>query len=252
MYFTNEKTLTWLTNIENVFTPQSLPISDPIKDDFDSFDLTGVSGIFWGNAIWIAIPRENVVYIYDFDKALWQPPQTIPVSRFSIVDNILYGHSNSKNESYKLNTGLTDNGVTIEFAAAFAYRQFGDRAVLKQFDEYYAELYLAVESIVTCTHYYEYLGSELVIPKTVSGKDFGLVFSTSKDSNLGKDNLGKNPLNGTLDNLPTLRKTRVIWDMKKVDFFEHQVKFSGTGTFEILAHGPNVEISTNLPTFIHR
>jgi len=255
MYFTNEKTLTWLTNIENIFTPQSLPTSDPIKDDFDSFDLTNASGIFYGNAIWIAIPAENLVYIYDFDKELWQAPQTIPVSRFSIIDNVLYGHSNTANESYKLNTGYDDNGVKIEFIAKFAYRNYGDRGALKQFDEYFSEVYMSNNTQLNITHYYDYLGYNGVIPTKIDGGDLDLIFAPSVDSSLGKDNLGKNPLGSITNQVSMLAKYRVIHDIKLNDFFEHQVVFSSdseNAQFEILAHGPNVTMSTNLPTYIHR
>lgn len=255
MYFTNEKTLTWLTSIENVFTPQSLPISDPIKDDFDAYDLTGVSGIFWGNAVWIAIPEENLVYIYDFDKAIWQSPQTIPVSRFSIIENVLYGHSNTSNESYKLNTGTDDNGVIIEFIAAFAYRNFGDRSVLKQFDEYFLETYQSESTVINATHYFEYKGADGTIDTELDGGDTTLRFAPTTDASLGKDNLGKNPLGSSTIQMSNLNKYRVFWDIKAQDFFEHQIILSSdseNAQFEILAHGPNARLSTNLPTYYHR
>ncbi len=255
MYFTNEKTLTWLTSVENVFTPQSVPVSDAIKDDFDSYDLTGVSGIFYGNAVWVAIPRENLVYIYDFDKALWQSPQTIPVSRFSIIENVLYGHSNSSNESYKLNSGTDDNGVIIEFIAAFAYRNFGDRSTLKQFDEYLLECYMTESTIIDARHNFEYQGSDGTVDNELDGGDTTLRFSPTTDANLGKDNLGKNPLGSSTLQISNLKKYRVFFDIKAQDFFEHQIIISSdseNAQFEILAHGPNVRGSTNLPTYLHR
>jgi hypothetical protein len=255
MYFTNEKTLTWLTNIENIFTPQSLPTSDPIKDDFDSYDLTNVSGIFWGNAIWIAIPAENLVYIYDFDKAIWQAPQTIPVSRFSIIENVLYGHSNTSNETYKLNTGTDDNGVKIEFIAAFAYRNYGSRATLKEYDEYYSELYASSSTVIKTTHYFDYQGSQGKLETELDGSDTTYIFSPSGDYSLGKDNLGKNPLGSSTNPVSNLNKYRIIDTMKVQDFFEHQVIYSSdseNAQFELLAHGPNVRGSTNLPTDITR
>ncbi len=261
MYFTNEKTLSWLTSVQNVFTPQSLPISDPIKDDFDSFDLTGATGIFFENSIWIAIPAENLVYIYDFDKALWQTPQTLPLSGFSIIknnetqSNELYGHSNSKNETYKLNDGLSDNGVVIDFKAYFAYRQFGNRAGYKQYDQYYNELYMSSSTIVTVQHKYEYLGSDLVVEKYIDGNDTGLLFGPVVDVNLGKENLGKDPLGSSLTEIPDLNKYRCIHELKAVDFFENQIVFSSDSEdaqFEIIAHGPDIKMSANLPTSIGR
>ena len=257
MYFTNEKTLSWLTTVQNIVTPQSLPISDPIKKDFDSYNLANATGIFFENEIWVAIPAENLVYRYDFDRSLWQPPQTIPVSSFSIIknadtgENELYGHSNNKNESYKLNDGLSDNGVKIDFVAAFAYRQFGNRAAYKQYDQYYNELYMSQSTDVIVTHRYEYLGSELIIDKAISGNDTGLIFGPVVDPDLGKENLGKNPLGSTATAIPELNKYRCIHEMKLVDFFENQIIYSSDSEdaqFEVLAHGPNITMSSNLPT----
>jgi len=253
MYFTNEKTLTWLSSFENFFTPQALPISDPIKDDFDSYDLTGVSGVFWGNAAWIAIPAEGLVYIYDFDKALWQAPQTIPVSGFSIIDNVLYGHSNNSNESYRLNTGLKDNGIIIDYVAKFVYRNYGDRYTLKQFDEYFSEVYMSLPTVLTVTHAFEFDGSEGIIPTTIDSKNNKLKFALVQNAGLGKTNLGKTPMGSVATAERVLNKYRAINEMKAQDFFEHQVTYSTdteNAQFEIIAHGPNVILSTQLPVSI--
>ena len=252
---TNEKTIDWLSSVQNINTPQSLPISDPIKNDFVSYDLIGATGKFFKNALWVAIPRENLVRIYDYNKELWQPPLDIPVSSFSVIDNELYGHSNSSDVSYKLNTGLNDDGVSISYCAAFAYRQYGDRTKYKSFDEYYSELYMSMSTDVTVTHRYEYGGAESIVDKIISGNDIGLIFAPAYDSSLGKNALGSNPLGGTTANVSTLNKYRCIHEMKKVDFFEHQVLFSSSvadAQFEILAHGANASMSTNVPRSIKR
>ncbi len=252
---TQEKTVDWLTNIQNINTPQSLPLSDPIKNDFDSFDLTGVTGKYINNQLYVCIPAENKVMIYDFDKAMWFPPQDIPVSFFSIIDNHLYGHSNSSDVSYKLEDGLTDDGVAIDFVAAFAYRQYGDRTKMWDYDEYYSELYMSSITNVTVTHKYEFGGAESVVDKTITGTDTGLIFAPAYDNSLGKEPLGSNPLGGTTADVSVLNKYRCIHELKKVDFFENQITFSSSDSgaqFEIIAHGPNIQMSTNIPTSIKR
>ena len=252
---TQEHTVDWLTNIQNISTPQSLPLSDPIKNDFDSYDLTGVTGKYINNQLYVAIPAENLIRIYDFDKAMWFPPHDIPVSFFSIVDNHLYGHSNSSDVSYKLEDGLTDDGVAIDFIAAFAYRQYGDRSKYKNYDEYYNELYMSEATNVTVTHKYEFGGSESVVEKTISGTDTELMFAPAYDNSLGKEPLGKNPLGGTATDVSVLNKYRCIHELKKVDFFENQITFSSSDSgaqFEIIAHGPNIQMSTNIPRSIKR
>ena len=252
---TQEHTVDWLTNIQNISTPQSLPLSDPIKNDFDSYELTGVTGKYINNQLYVAIPAENITRIYDFDKALWFPPQDIPVAFFSIIDNHLYGHSNSSDVSYKLEDGLTDDGVAIDFVAAFAYRQYGDRTVYKNYDEYYNELYMSGATNVTVTHRYEYGGAESVVEKVISGTDTGLIFAPAYDASLGKEPLGSSPLGSTSTDVTELNKYRCIHELKKVDFFENQILFSSSdksAQFEILAHGPNIQMSTNVPRIIKR
>jgi len=255
MYFTHEQTLSWLTQVQNVFTPQSLPISDPIKNDFDSFDLTGATGVFFRNDAWFAIPRENLVYIYDFDKQLWNTPLTIPVSSFSIIDNELYGHSNSKNETYKLNDGLSDNGVDIEYTMAFAYRSYGKRTKYKEFDEYYTELYMSTSTDILLTENFEYQGSGGVTEQTISGTDTNLMFASSADASLGKNPLGSNPLGSNTTGVGRLNKYRCFSTMQKVAFFEHQTVYSTSSPnaeFELICHGANVGFSPNIPTSLMR
>jgi len=252
---TQEKTVDWLTNIQNINTPQSLPISDAIKNDFDSYDLSGVTGKYINNALYIAVPVENIIRIYDFDKALWQPPQEIPVGFLSIINNHLYGHSNSSDVSYKLEDGLNDDDVSIEFIARFAYRNYGNRTVYHQYDEFYTELYMSTITDLTVTHFLEYGGSEQILEKVIEGTDTGLMFSPAYDNSLGKEPLGANPLGGTSSDVSDLDKYRCIHEMKLVDFFENQIQFSSSDVnaqFEILAHGPKVVVSTNLPRFIKR
>jgi len=252
---TQEKTVDWLTSIQNINTPQSLPISDPIKKDFDLYDLTGVTGKYINNSLYITIPAENKVIIYDFDKALWYPPHDIPISTFSIINNHLYGHSNSSDVSYKLEDGLNDDGVAIEFAAIFAYRNYGDRAVYKTYNEYYSELYMTVITDVTVTHLFEYEGSEQVLEMIIEGADTSLMFSPAYDSSLGKESLGASPLGSISEEVAELNKYRCIHEIKGTPFFENQIQFSCSGLnsqFEVLAHGPNAVMSTTLPTSIKR
>jgi hypothetical protein len=85
----------------------------------------------------LRFPAEGLVLIYDMMRKLWQPPQTIPVSRFAIIGDeasgtaALYGHSSVMNETYKLFVGTDDNGVAISQVARFAYNNGGTRGRLK-------------------------------------------------------------------------------------------------------------------------
>lgn len=252
-YVSNERTLDWFTSIENIDTPQSLPISDPIKKDFLEYNLTGVSLKYYRNQLWIAVPAENLVIMYDFNKALWNPPFTIPVVGFSVINNDLYGHSSFENETYKLNTGTTDKGVAIEFNASFAYRQYGDRTILYQYNRFYTEVYMSQSTNLTISHKFEYGGFRQIINKTMSGADNTILFAPAYDSSLGKNPLGESPLGSNANDVQELNKYRCIHTLKAVDFFENQIVFTSDtkgAQFEILAHGAAIRKSTNLPRSI--
>jgi len=255
VYITNDKTIDWVNSLTQLNTPSTLPISDPIKNDLDNYDFTNVSGKFYSNSLFVTFPVENIVLIYDFDKSLWQPPQTIPVSGFSVIDGNLYGHSNNCNETYKLFDGYNDNGLAIEHVASYAYRNYGTRTDYKEYDEYYTEAYMNSVSELEIEHNYEIDGAESSTTKNLSGADEGLKFSASQVGGLGSNPLGNSPLGGTSEEDVDLNKYRVIHDLLAVNFFEHNVTFKSDvlgARWQIVSHGGNVRPSTAQPTFIKR
>ena len=110
-------------------------------------------------------------------------------------------------------------------------------------------------TVIKTTHYFDFKGYNGIIETELDGADTTYLFSPSVDVSLGKDNLGKNPLGSSRTSLSNLNKYRIIDTMKVQDFFEHLVVYSSdseNAQFELIAHGPNVRGSTNLPTDITR
>jgi len=240
---TNEPTLDSLGRIVDVtVTPQQKSISDPIKPDFDAEDFTGGDIIFFRNRIYISAPVNSKVYIYDLQKGYWFPPQILPISKFAIITGELHGHSNTTAETYKLFIGTTDNTNPIDFRAFFAYRNFNDRAAIKNFDEYFSELYMTPNTSVTLNLRYDYLGASGEQEFTLDASNTEFVFGTSDDASIGKKGLGQAGLGSSpveIDNMP---KFREINTMRATDFYEMQASYSTTvdgASFQIVAHGPN-------------
>ena len=259
-FITNEPTLDTLGRIQDLTTPQSKPLSDVIKLDFNSYDFTGAHIRYHRNNILIAIPNEGILLIYDIENGFWQPPQEINVSRIAIIDGELYGHSAAGNETYKLFDGYNDNGVAIHNRAVFAYFNYGSREKYKRFDRFYVETYMTQVEAEGLRMFlnYEFNGGAGVLEFAVDGTDPTLLFGADdEDASLGSSPLGSQPLGSQLNepdpDLDGTNKYRVFFGMNAADFFEHNVVFEATKLdfrFKLVAFGPNATLSPNKPTYI--
>lgn len=250
VFISNEPTLDTLGRIENINTPQSVPLSEPIKNEFEDYNLTNAQVFYHRNQTFIAIPSDGTVLIYDHQNQYWQPPQILPIRRFSVIDGVLYGHSSSVPETYKLfdSSVKSDDGNPINFIARFAYRNFDKRDHRKRFDEYYHEGYIASNSIINVTYRYDYQGSETVLEKTIDPNNSSIIFGSSQDVGLGTTPLGSAPLGDSLETLDTLSKFRTIHTLQKPTFYEYQIEYSSDEEdyeWKLLAQGPNALASTS-------
>lgn len=242
VFVSNEPTLDSLGRIENINTPQSRPYSDAIKVDFDAADFSGGDIQYWKNKLYITAPNDSKMWIMDIEKGFWNPPQILSIKKLSLFEGSLYGHSDSSNETYKLFDGNTDNGAPIEYVSTFAYRNSGERANLKNFDEYYSEVYMSLGTTLTLELLYDYKGSRGSQTFEIDSTNDDLRFDSTFDASLGKAELGKEGLGSSTESLDNLSKYRHYAVTRPTDFFEYQAvyKTSDLGAeFEILAHGPN-------------
>lgn len=251
VYISREPALDFLgeANLEALDSGKNKPISDPIKNDFDSYDFTNAHIKYWKRAIYIAVPASGVVLIYDMMRNLWQPPQTIPVSRFAIINDALYGHSAVTNETYKLFTGTDDNGTQISQVARFAYNNGGSRQRLKNLTEYWTEGYITANAELDFTIYFGFEGAEGDASMTILGND-STVVDLQDATPTGDEPLGVVPLGGEsfspVQGLPgagvPLSYFRQIDTATQNDYTQHFVEYTMNtlgGQFAIVAHGSN-------------
>ncbi len=257
---TFEPTVDAIGVMENYLTQiQTMNLSDPIKLDIDSYDLTNGSIAYWRYYILVAVPAEGLIRIYNLALNAWEAPQTIPISRFYIVDGELYGHSYNTFESYKLFDGYADRaysgflGSPIPAVWKFSYQNYGTRNALKSATKLYTEGYINANTTLTCTITYELDGCQTVKTFSLSGANSQFVCLTSSSGSLGKDSLGKVKLGGdethSINGLPP--KFRWFPTFSNTDFFECSIGFSVTdinNRAEILAFGLAQSISTSIPT----
>ncbi len=260
-FITFEPTLDTLSRITAVDTPQSKELSYAIKKDMISYDLTDANGIFYQNQIFIAIPKEGLVIIYDIEQGLWQPPHNLPIGRLALIDiagdgtQTLCGHSNVSNETYRLYDGYNDNGAPIHVEMHFGYSDYGTRFTPKQFDEIATEIYMSENTNVTNKIIYDYKGSTSVKQFELRGDDTATRFKPTSAGGLGLVPLGYGPLGSLGTPVDDLSKFRIVDVTSVNDFFEVQRVFIANGIdirFAIISTGLNVILSDDIPSYLKR
>jgi len=246
VFVSQEPTLDFLGKVENITTTQSEAISDPIKKDFDAYDFTNAHIKYFKNNLYIALPNESTLLIYNVEKGYWEAPWFLPAGRLAIIDGDLYLHSNSVPETYKLFSGYNDNDNAMESKAIFAYQNYGNRTNLKSFTKKYTEGYIEKNTTLTRKDLYDWKGSTSTQTQTITGQD-STTIQIGSESELGQVPLGQNPLGS--DTVDTdISKFRVDKITSKIDFYEKQTEFSSNDIdqrWEILAYGEDLTLSSN-------
>lgn len=248
-YVSNEPTFDLIGNIESGIDSRTAPLSDIIKNDFDSYDFQGSDVYYWKRSAYIAVPAEGLFLIYDFMRGLWQPPQYAPIGKWTIIGGWLHGHSSVTNETYRMFDGTSDNGVYIPQVARFAYNNGGRRDRIKNMTEYWTDGYITPNGRLTMKQYLGYEGLEAVKEMQISGSDTDIVVPI-EGSRLGDEPLGATPLGGaSLSPIPDLPGSEGAFlrfhqddTMTLVDYKESFVEYSMDtlgGQFAVVAHGSN-------------
>lgn len=265
LYLSHEPAVRELTSPEQISggsDPRTL--SNPIRPDFDAEDWTNAQAAWFKNAYYLTAPVNSRVYILEFkedaDNTLrryWQPPQTLPVRTLSPYAGKLYGHSNAVPETYYLfdpdtysDVNSSDEKLAITAIAKYAYRNFGDRANLKNFDEYFIEGEISPSTTLETTINYDFGGATATVYDEIKGNNFEIVEETLNNASLAQQPLGQQPLGGAIVGPSNTAKFRAIIEIAKEDFFEIQAVFKTDDIdkyFSIIAHGPNAQKSTRQP-----
>ena len=259
IYLSKEPALRFIQDPDQLDGIDPKTLSNPIKPDFDAEDFTNAHAIWHKNAVYLSAPANSHLYILEFIedadgqlRRFWQPPQILPVRSFSVLDGDLHGHSNAVPETYKLFDGYSgtasdDSKLPIHAIVAFAYSNYGERAALKDFDEYFVEGEASPNvTDLVLTLNYNFGGDLQSIEKIIDITDEDIQEETLVNASLGQQSLGQQPLGGTSATPSDTRKFRVIFEIAREDFTELQAIFSTNAEdryFSILAHGPNVRLS---------
>lgn len=261
---TNEPTVDLIGVMENYFTQiQTKNISDTIKLDMDSYDFEDGSIYYWRFYILVAVPRENIVLIFNVATGSWEAPQTLPITQFYTVNGELYGHSYTSSESYKLFTGYADRvypgfaGYPIKAVWKFSYQNYGSRYAYKKANMLYIEGYINPNTTLNAYITYELDGCSTTKNFKVVGTDSQIVCLQGASGSFGVNSFGEKKLGGdssdTIDNLPP--KFRVEKSFSSTNFFESSISFEVLGTdqrMELLVFGLNATPASEEPIIIRQ
>lgn len=235
-------------------------LSNPIKPDFDAEDWTDATAIWYKNGYYLSAPTNGRVYILNYRqdadgklRRFWQPPQTMFISAFTPINDLLYGHSASVAETYRLfnpdaysDENSSGEKLPIKCVAKFAYRNYGDRVSMKNFDEYFVEGEIGGSTKILLTLYYDFGGITQKAEHTIDGSDFDIVLETLLKTSLAQQPLGQQPLGGSTQAPDEAAKFRVIFEQAKEDFVEIQDTYETDDVdkyWSIISRGANAKMS---------
>jgi len=255
MFITNEPAIDDLGRVaSNLELPESITITDSIKNDFFNYDLTGAFGFYAKYFLYIVLPAEQRMLIYNFARGWWESPQVFSFSRLAWINGQLYAHSNSVPETYRLfldnpldpNVVYNDNGNPINCLAYFSYQNFGMRGTRKLFGELYVEGYMTTNTTLYCGTKYDFGGFSGEQTYTIPGNNQSFLVYTFADNSIGKVPIGKNPIGSITDSVQNSPKFRHIFTAAPINFYEGQFFFQSNDvdqSWSLLAFGPDARMS---------
>lgn len=268
-------------NFRNLFQAKFPLLSLAVADELANTDFSYGHLRVVDRTIYITAPLTGVDYMYETRETInsmgnivaerfWHPPQVRNVSRFAVIDGVLYGHSNANPMIYKIwdtlqwhDDGPDGEPLPYECSVRFAYNSHGQRALKKSFDKIYVEGYITPGTNLYNNTYYDYQGAENITSSVLNSTSKQLkTFTSISPYSLGESPLGTNMLGDSLvvDSTVTtdqelLPKFRVIKAIEPTDCFEYALNPYSTDVdsrWEILAIGTNVRESVNKPVEITR
>lgn len=262
VYVSNETIINALGLVKDVYSdPQVTNMSDPIKYDIDAYSFVGGQVFYDDYYIYVTVPADGVIRMYNIAKQYWEAPQTIPISRVyhvtSVLGSVIYGHSALTNESYELFTGYNDDTNPINAVLSFPYVSSvgGMPWQKKSFNKIYTEGYISSNASLMLTVNYDFGAYSGTYTTLISGAPSSIIFNRITDGSIGQNSLGDEPI-GNILNLPAssqFPKFRIISTMPRVDCYEYQIVYSSDEVdyqWSILRAGPAVSSSSNLATEI--
>lgn len=250
IFVAQDSTVQTVSDIEILEADQIKLISDDVEDMLLRYDLTGCRIYYTGRYIYITVKAESVLIMLDVVEGHWQPPQTIPISCFSIIDGDKVGHSNNNDESFDLFSGTNDFDADIETVMAFGYQSYSKN--INEFDYFWFEKFgvsgrMTGNTVCKANVYYETDGAKSSNEITIDGSVIK-TYDIATDDSWGKNPFGSASWAGGDVDVSDLKRFFVFDRFKPVSFFEWRPIFTISGenqNFHLLAFGADISKSDN-------
>lgn len=262
MYIGNDNVANFFGFLSYENIPSTTDFSYPIIDDMNSYDFTDGSIFYYKNYVYVTLPKHGLIRIYNMTDQtqeenssykgiedvtgqpwFWESPVTYPISGFYVVDGVLYGHSYTSSESYKLFTGGNFNGQQIDANATFAYDDKGDRTQSKASSELYIEGYIKQNTVLNASITSDLNAFAISQTVTVNGSDSSVVGFGAGGNAIGKNPIGSQPMGGAATTTSTLPAWfHVVKTYSQQPGYLEQVSFYTKGVdlqWELLTFGTN-------------
>lgn len=263
-------------NIDAIIpTTLSLAVESELSED----DFTGGHLKVIGSIAYITAPNNARDWMYEvreridetgqiISERLWHPPQIRGISRFSVIDGILYGHSNANPQIYQIwdtdqwfDDDPSEEEIPYIPVIRLAYQNHGRRQGQITFDSIYLEGYMAEGFDLRGSVFFDYRGFGGIRDISVSNDTNLARFFTGLDApTLGDSSPGDNPFGdgileeaGLQELVPKFRTMINVPQSK--DCFEYALGFYSLVPdcrWEILVFGTNVRQTSANAVFLKK
>lgn len=252
VYMSSDSRLRRITTLELTGKDDTILLSDDVENTLQRLDLSNCRLYFLSRYLYICIPVESTLLMLDMvgdvDMGIsmfWQPPQTVPISHISIIDNVQYGHSNSNNETFEFFTGGNDLGTPITTIIAQGYSSANQN--LRKHSRIGVDGRITTATVGTLTQYFEVDGSKTSATTEIDGGTMKL-FDIKDDVSLAIVPWATRSWSAS-DMVTTNFKRFFLFDtFDSVSWFEHRVVIDITGKdvdFQLFGVGINDEASSS-------
>lgn len=211
-------------------------------------------------------PQGNVV-----SERLWHPPQIRNVSRFTVINGTLYGHSNANPQVYQIwdteqwhDDSPSGEPLAYQCVMTMSYGHISTkggglrRQGMATLSKVYYEGYMANGSIVYGNLYSDYQGSSGLQQQVINSVSKpAIFFQATVSGSIGSTPIGGKPLGDGIVIYPNsqdeLPKFRVVKGFNPVNCFEYELEvfsYDIDSRWEILALGANAELAREQAGFL--
>lgn len=192
IYFAQDFSLQRITTIDVLGKDDIQLLSDGVESLFKRMNPDGVRLYYLERGIFMVFPNEGTLIILDTAEQTWffQPPQDIPMSCISVINGVMYGHHNARNETFRIFKGRMDlQAERAQSVIALGYMNNGNNSAYKRHGIFGLNCRLTDSTEVTADRYFEENGSKATSTCSFKGDDIK-TFKSNDDVSIATNPYG--------------------------------------------------------------